>query len=380
MNILFDLKCTQPSGSTKRHGGGKYGEIIFKRIVERHLPVICTYDSSKWLNEEILSIIKQNNVKLCDLHSQSIDDIVRENNIDILYISCYITDDMTRYDKCQVITTIHGLRTLESPIDYQEMLYRPASNIGRYLFKRFLTRYYRQKRHGDPIRRMLNSKMGIVTVSDHSAKAFDVFFPEFKARRIPTFYSPNTSRDIIFNRKYNEKFFLLVSAGRPFKNCLRAIQALDKLFSNGYLTDYSVRITGDRGPKTFRYKIKNSAKFSFMGYVEEQELEQLYHDAYCLVYPSLNEGFGYPPMEAMHYGTPVLASAISSISEVCQGAAIYFNPFAVDEIMNRILQITDLETHSKYSKLAFEQFKIIKKRQDEDLDKLIDYIYNYNND
>jgi len=222
---------------------------------------------------------------------------------------------------------------------------------------------------------MLNSEMDIVTVSEHSAAAFKTFFPEFKDREIPVFYSPNTSVLNIDKRRYDEKYFLLVSAGRPFKNCLRAVKALDRLFSEGYLKDYRVKITGDRGPSTFLYKIANKNKFDFMGYVDEQELDQLYHDAYCLIYPSLNEGFGYPPLEAMHYGTPVLASPLSSIPEVCQGAAIYFNPFSVDEIMNRILLITDETRHSKYSDLALKQFEIIKKRQDEDLDKLIDYLY-----
>lgn len=373
--ILFDLKCTQPAGSTKRHGGGKYGEIVLRRIVERKLPVICCYDSSLWFNEEMKSYLEDNSVELIDLQKTPLDDIVDTYNIKMMYIPCYITEAMSKYSKCKVVTTIHGQRTLEAPIDYYDTLYRPYSNIGRYLIKRLFTHYYRHKRHAEPIRRMLLSEMGIVTVSEHSAAAFKTFFPDFKDRDIPVFYSPNTSVLNIDKRKYNEKYFLLVSAGRPFKNCLRAVKALDKLFSVGYLKDYRVKITGDRGPSTFLYNIANKDKFDFMGYVDEQELDQLYHDAYCLIYPSLNEGFGYPPLEAMHYGTPVLASPLSSIPEVCQGAAIYFNPFSIDEIMNRIILITDEARHKKYSDLAYKQFDIIKKRQDEDLDKLIDYLY-----
>lgn len=377
MNILFDLKCTQPAGSTKRHGGGKYGEIVLRRIVERKLPVICTYDSSKWFNEEMRDLLDKNQVKLCDLHKESLDEIVSQNDIKVMYIPCYITEDMANYTGCQVITTIHGQRTLECPIDYYEMKYRPMSNIGRYLFKRLFTHYYRQRRHGDPIRRMLASNMGIVTVSEHSGSAFRTFFPEFKDKEIPVFYSPNTSVKETFDRKFNDKYFLLVSAGRPFKNCLRGIEALDNLFSCGYLDGYRVRITGDKGPSTFRYNIKNPDRFEFMGYVDEEVLDQLYHDAYCLIYPSLNEGFGYPPIEAMHYGTPVLASPLSSIPEVCQDAAIYFDPFSVDEIMNRILLVTDEKRHKEYSEKALRQFKMIKMRQDRDLDGLIDYLYNF---
>ena len=47
--ILFDLTATQPIGSNKRHGGGKYGEVVLRQILKRGLPVTCYYDSNKWL-------------------------------------------------------------------------------------------------------------------------------------------------------------------------------------------------------------------------------------------------------------------------------------------------------------------------------------------
>lgn len=55
--ILFDLTATQPIGSNKRHGGGKYGEVVLRRILERGLPVACYYDSNKWLNPDMKSLL-----------------------------------------------------------------------------------------------------------------------------------------------------------------------------------------------------------------------------------------------------------------------------------------------------------------------------------
>lgn len=55
--ILFDLVATQPSGTSIRHGGGKYGEVVLRRILERGLPVSCYYDSNKWLNPDIKSLL-----------------------------------------------------------------------------------------------------------------------------------------------------------------------------------------------------------------------------------------------------------------------------------------------------------------------------------
>lgn len=55
-------------------------------------------------------------------------------------------------------------------------------------------------------------------------------------------------------------------------------------------------------------KIKNKSHFVLLEYVDNNVLESLYKGAYALIYPTLNEGFGYPPLEAMKYGTPVLSS------------------------------------------------------------------------
>jgi glycosyltransferase involved in cell wall biosynthesis len=62
------------------------------------------------------------------------------------------------------------------------------------------------------------------------------------------------------------------------------------------------------------------------GYVTDAELRTLYQHAGCLVYPSLYEGFGLPPLEAMACGCPVIASRVASLPEVCGDAALYCDP------------------------------------------------------
>ena len=135
-------------------------------------------------------------------------------------------------------------------------------------------------------------------------------------------------------------------------------------------------ITGATSGDIFKYRIKNPNRFLFKGYVSDDELTALYKKAYCLIYPSLNEGFGYPPLESMRFSKPVLASSFSSISEVCGDAVIYFNPFSVIEITNRILMITNDNIYKEMSSRAYRRFEIIRNKQIEDLDKLVDYIYN----
>ena len=124
----------------------------------------------------------------------------------------------------------------------------------------------------------------------------------------------------------------------------------------------------------FKYTIKNPDAFVFLGYVEDAELDSLYANATAFVYPSLSEGFGYPPLEAMRYKVPVLASPISSVAQVLDTGAMYFNPFSVEEIMNRMMMILRDDYYNEFSERGYRQYLKVKERQDRDLDQLIDYI------
>jgi glycosyltransferase involved in cell wall biosynthesis len=79
----------------------------------------------------------------------------------------------------------------------------------------------------------------------------------------------------------------------------------------------------------------------FLGYVPAPLMPSLYREAFALVFPSLYEGFGFPLLEAMASGCPVLASGTSSIPEVCGSAALYFNPLHTQEIKNAMEKLVD---------------------------------------
>jgi len=377
LKLLFDLVTTQPTRTTKIHGGGKYGEMILYRILERNIPVCCCYDSQKWLNPDIEKVLDEKSIKLYDIRSAGVNEIIKEQSIDVFYIPAYVNaPNYIDVSQCPVICTIHDLRGLELPVDYYQIKYKPWRNVLSFGKKALLKRLA-DKKDKDLIGKVLKAdNFQVITDTYHSAYAFKSYFPTYN-KDIPIFYAPSTIKYETHENAFMEKYFLLVSGNRYNKNNLRAIEALDRLFTYGCANGYKVKITGVKSKETFRYTINNPERFEFCGFVDEKELDQLYHDAYCLIYPSLNEGFGYPPVEAMHYGVPVLASPFTSIPEVCGDSAIYFNPFSVEEIMNRILMIIEPEWHEKYSKLAKERYAYITKKQQADLDRLIDYIYNF---
>lgn len=373
--LLYDLTACQPSRSSKRHGGGRYGEVVFLRILERKLSITCYYDSSRWISPELLEKAKEYGVAIYDINDNSLDEIVKDCGATHIYSAVPI--DMCDTCPCHLIFTWHGLRDEETPLDSFFWRYKHDSwkTVVRFALKRFIPKVGFYKKAAQHRRVLANPERTFVMVSNHSEKSLRSFYPEAKGRDVRVFYSPSTSGKLTLERKYDDKYFLMVSGNRWEKNNLRAIIALDRLFSMGYLDGFRAKITGVKSASCYRYKIKNVDRFDYCGYVDDTELEQLYHDAYCLIYPSLNEGFGYPPLEAMHYGVPVIASPFTSIPEVCGDAVIYFNPFSIEEIMSRILMLADPDIHAKYSERGNQRYFKITERQNADLDGLIDYIY-----
>lgn len=374
--ILFNLKVCQPEGNVKRHGGGIYGEIVLRRIIERELPVSCYYDAQKWLNPELKDLLCVHCIPLYDSNEYTLNESAVKCQAEKAYSPLDI--GMGGINTCKSIVTIHGLRRVELTHDLFFFKYKSTFREKlKFTIKWLRSSHYRRIDYQNKYALLNNKNKVFVTVSEHSRDAFKSYYPQlFKDREIPVFYSPSTIRDIcIDKRSFNEKFFLIVSAGIWAKNGLRAIIALDRLFSARMLQDYCVRITGISNSSVYKYKLQNPDKFHFMGYVDDDVLHQLYHDAYCLVYPSLNEGFGYPPVEAMSFGVPVIASSFSSISEICQNAALYLNPYSIEEIMNRIIKISNADVHADYSERAKRRYAEVYKRQEDDLDGLIDFIY-----
>lgn len=372
--ILFNLKVCQPVGDIKRHGGGVYGEIVLRRILERGLPVSCYYDAQKWLNPDLKDMLCKYKIPLYNSNEYTLNESAVKCQAKKVYSPIDLgLDGITN---CKSIVTLHGLRRIELPPDLYFFKYKSTfKDKLKFIIKTLRSSHYKLLTKNA----LLNKNKVYVTVSEHSRDALKSYFPLlFKNKDIPVFYSPSTIGNSCINgHSFDEKYFLIVSAGIWAKNGLRAIIALDRLFSAGMIQDYCVRITGISDSLVYKYKLQNPNKFHFMGYVEDNVLCQLYHDAYCLIYPSLNEGFGYPPVEAMSFGIPVIASSFSSISEICDYAALYLNPYSIEEIMNRIIKISIPDIHDEYSERAKKRYADVYRRQKEDLDGLVDFIYDY---
>lgn len=131
----------------------------------------------------------------------------------------------------------------------------------------------------------------------------------------------------------NEPYILYIGNRRGYKNFSSFIKAYAS--NREVSSDFRVvvfggeKITQDDRNMFEDLRIYNHVKQIFG---DDTVLSNLYQNAACFIYPSLYEGFGIPPLEAMHYGCPVIASNTSSIPEVVGDAGILFNPCEMEEI------------------------------------------------
>ncbi|HAU30906.1 MAG TPA: glycosyltransferase family 1 protein [Desulfotomaculum sp.] len=140
----------------------------------------------------------------------------------------------------------------------------------------------------------------------------------------------------------NFPFILYVGTLEPRKNIPTLIKAFYKLKKKNI--EHKLVITGKKGWKYKKIfetidKLNLQKNVTFTGYVSDEDLPALYNTADLFVYPSLYEGFGFPPLEAMACGTPVITSNTSSLPEVVGDAGIMVNPYDVDGLADAMHEV-----------------------------------------
>jgi glycosyltransferase involved in cell wall biosynthesis len=167
--------------------------------------------------------------------------------------------------------------------------------------------------------------------------------------------------------RYQVNYPFLLYAGRisPHKNVVRIIEAFSalkaELDKEGKYPGLKLVVIGDELSKhpdlrrtVIRGGVQNDVRF--LGFIPIDMLRIFYDAAKIFVFPSLYEGFGLPPLEAMAHGTPVLASNTSSLPEVVGNAAVLVNPENVFEIMRALHRVlTDQNLREKLKRRCYEQ-------------------------
>lgn len=202
----------------------------------------------------------------------------------------------------------------------------------------------------------------IIAVSNNTKKDILKFFKISERKVIVTFESypeyytyNNDSNDQNILTKYGigSKYLLFVGMIEPRKNILSILKSFKEIDSD---LELDLVIAGKKGwyykeielylEKLLRIGIKN--KIIFTGYVSEPELKYLYQNAFIFIYPSIYEGFGIPPLQAMACKVPVITSNLASLPEVVGDAAIMVNPYDINKISEAIRTLyNDLDKRSE---------------------------------
>jgi glycosyltransferase involved in cell wall biosynthesis len=199
----------------------------------------------------------------------------------------------------------------------------------------------------------------ILTVSEASKRDIRRFF-EVPEQKIEVIYNaiderfgvaPHEEEVARIRERYqlDEAFMLYVGNIKPHKNLERLIDALHQLRGEGF-DHLRLLIIGDEISKyaTLRravHHFKLHKHVRFLGFVPDRTLAVLYRLAAVFVFPSLYEGFGLPPLEAMASGTPVVTSNVSSLPEVMGDAAVLIDPYDPAAIASGIRSVLANPAH-----------------------------------
>lgn len=262
-----------------------------------------------------------------------------KQNVDIFHGTGYFLPCLK---KIKGIVTIHGLDFAE--MDAYWYTDRWYKNVGNYL-----------KRADIVIAVSEYVKNSIVKYYHITEEKIKVVYPgirkEFKKREVV-----NEKILKFFNITF--PYILTVATSVERKNLKRLIEAF-KILKSKY-KHLKLVIVGNGNIKEKltneidTHKLSNSIIFT--GYLEPERLVYLYNKAELFVFPSLYEGFGLPVLEAMACGCPVISSNVSALPEVAGNAAVFVDPYSVEDIAFKMEKVlTDEELKNKLKENGFKR-------------------------
>lgn len=234
-------------------------------------------------------------------------------------------------DICPTIITIHDLSWLHSQGFY---------DLKRRLWHRLIG-----------VKKLLEQADNILAVSYNTQRDIMRFFSitEDKIKVVyPGVESTDLNREraqkILAYLKLPEKYWLYLGTLEPRKNIISIIKAFDR-FHQEY-PEQHLLLVGARGwlYRNIWSELKNKPYLHYLGYLANPQKDALYHLSQGLLWPSLYEGFGFPPLEALAQGVPVIVSFKTSLPEVLGSKVLYVDPYNVSDIYKTLCQLTDNQT------------------------------------
>lgn len=247
------------------------------------------------------------------------------------------------------VTTIHDLTLLKTfPGNRNKYAYKLKQFVGRLVFRQIARR-----------------SAAIITPTEFTKDDYLEFLamPDLSSKISVTYESADTVTTKLapYPSLVGKEFIMYVGQQSNYKNLRRLMQSHQQLL--GDHPDLKLVLVGKLGEYGEQSKKwaeqQNFKNIVFTGFVEsEAQLAWLYKNVQAYVFPSLMEGFGLPPLEAMAHGAPVVSSNATCIPEVCGDAAHYFDPEDISDMTRAISEVlTDKNLREDLIKKGAKQVK-----------------------
>jgi glycosyltransferase involved in cell wall biosynthesis len=293
------------------------------------------------------------------------------------------------------VIIFHGLSN-ELPLGIEKKTTKTIVTIHDVIFERYPETYHFDERyvHRFKVKKACTIANAVIATSIQTKKDLIQYYQIPAAKIIVCYQScnpifkqlllPNALASIKEKYKLPQTYFLFVSSITKRKNlitiCKAMVQIKDVLnyplviIGNGKKEKEEViRFMSSNGMLDKIIFLNDIAKAKNFGYVPNADLPAIYQMAKALIYPSFFEGFGIPLLEAMYSGLPVISSNTSSLPEVCEDAALYFNPTDVDTLCTHLLNICNNDV--LYQSLQQKGFKQATKFTEETFAKSVMDVY-----
>jgi len=396
-HLLFDLLFCQPG----YHGGGEYGKATFRALIEstinnQEYQIWAALDPSLVIDEWVIELCQKYSVNLVSVTSFA--DI--SSLVDAGYFHSFFAPAIVAYadyeymrragsrlsfrgSRTRVVGTLHDIRDYQLIRD-RDVISQSLKSIGwqaptTYPYS-FLSEDAPNHLALEKMYREILDDSNVETIVTVSQYCGDVITSEFNPSqdRLLVLYAAEKDRPkpVPFHPEDigsdGKPFVIVLNAARPEKNAASVAAAFNNLFSRNDvpvdLHETRVLFVGINSIAELGLgSLENSNMFTTCNHATPGQLEFLLEKARLLVYASFNEGFGYPPIEAMRYGTASVVSNTSSLPEVCGDAVIYCDPYTIESIESAILQAF---TSPLPVEKLFTRYSEIVRRQRSDLQTL----------
>ena len=264
--------------------------------------------------------------------SRELNSVLRKTGCDLIHFPSFTSYQIALYNvRFPIVVTLHDIIPVLYP-DYSPFIksiaWRMLAHHAKPRVKRWITVSEFSKQD---ICKQLHVSSDIVDVT---YTATDPIYKPFSQEE------KQQSLEIVRNKfNINGPFILSVTAFEPRKNIPRLVQAFEILKTLGYPHKLVIAggdvwggAEGHKAIDTSRYK----DDIVQLSYTDKYDLVHLYNTADVFVFPSLYEGYGLPPVEAMACGCPVVTSNVTSIPEVVGDAALLCNPYDPEDIAEKM--------------------------------------------